>query len=219
MAKAAKKIVASVNVDLLKGIAIGTVNYVSQDEAVQAGLTNDPPLIEVNTDPSAIVNGKAPVRLTEAGKAWIMEAPAVAAPTASAFSLISNAVLPPSKRKGGGGNGAPKKYPFDQMEVGHSFFVAATAENADPVKKLGSTISAANMRFAEKTGETKQVERTVRGPGNKAVKNPDGTNKRETKTVDVYKQTRKFSIRPVVGGQKYGDWIAPSNGALIARVE
>ena len=104
------------------------------------------------------------------------------------------------------------------MEVGHTFFVSADAKHPDPVKSLGSTISSANMRYAVETGETKTVERTVRGPGNKAVKNEDGTNKRETKTVPVYKQTRKFTIRPVEGGKQYGNWTAPANGALIGRI-
>jgi hypothetical protein len=35
--------------------------------------------------------------------------------------------------------------------------------------------------------------------------------------LPVLKYERKFTIRPVVGGQKYGEWTAPANGALIAR--
>lgn len=219
MAKA--KVVAgvTVNTDLLKAIAIGTVTRVTQEEAVLAGLTNDPPMIEVNqTD---IVDGKAAVRLSDAGKAMLANGAAqpASAPAGTGFALISGAVLPPSKRKGGGGSGAPKKYPFDEMEVGASFFVPVTAAVPDPVKKLGSTVSSVNMRYAVKTGETKVVERTVRGAGNKAVKNADGSNQRETKTVDVYKQTRKYVIRPVVKGTVYGNWTAEADGALIGRVE
>jgi hypothetical protein len=216
MAKAAKTVTPSVNMALLQAIGAGTVTHVSQDEATSVGMALDPPLIEVNRD--AVVDGKAQVRLSAAGIAMLANGAAqpTGAPSASPYALISGAVLPPSKRKGGGGSGAPKKYPFDQMEVGSSFFVAA-GPNFDPVKKLGSTISSANMRYAEKTGETKVVERTVRGPGNKAVKDAAGNNQRETKTVDVYKQTRKYTIRPVVGGQAYGDWTAPSDGALIGR--
>ena len=95
--------------------------------------------------------------------------------------------------------------------------IPVSDKHKDPVKTLGSTVSSANMRFAEPTGETKQVNRTKRGPGNKAVKDQNGENVRETKTVDVYKPTRKFNIRPVEAGVSYGQWVAPANGALIAR--
>lgn len=217
MAKAAKVPTPNVNMALLQAIAAGTVTHVSQDEATSAGMALNPPLIEVNT--GDVVDGKAAVRLSEAGKEMLHQpvAQPAGAPSVSPFALISGAVLPASKRKGGGGSGAPKKYPFDEMVVGQTFFVPATAAVPDPVKKLGSTVSSANMRYAEKTGETKTVERTVRGAGNKAVKNPDGSNQRETKTVDVYRQTRKYVIRPVVKGETYGAWVADADGALIGR--
>jgi len=219
MAKAAKSVAkTAVNMQLLSAIKSGSVTHVSQTEAVEAGLNHDPALVEVNLDPSVIVDGKAPVRLSEAGNAMVNGAANQAAPVASAFTIMSNVPLPASKRGNRVGGGAPKKYPFDQLEVNQTFFVAATAENPDPVKKLGSTVSSANMRYAVETGETKQVERTVRGPGNKAVKDGNGNNVRETKTVPVYKQTRKFAIRPVAKGEKLGDWVAESDGALIGRV-
>jgi len=210
----------AVNTELLAAIKSGKVTHVTQAEAVEAGLQHVPPLVEVNIDPSAIVDGKAPVRLSEAGHKYIpANAETASAPAASPYTIMSGVVLPASKRGGGGGGGAPKKYPFDQLEVGQTFFVPASAAVPDPVKKLGSTVSSANMRYAVETGETKEVERTKRGPGNKAVVDPaTGQNVREKKTVPVYKQTRKFTIRPVVGGEKYGDWTAPANGAVIGRV-
>lgn len=219
---AAKKKVDGINSDLLKAIHAGHVTHVSKDEATLAGLEVNPPLIEVNTDPAAIVDGKAPVRLSEAGHkhvASLATAPAAVVST-SQFAIMSGVVLPESKRGNrGGGAGAPKKYPFDALEVGQTFFVPATAADPDPVKKLGSTISSANMRYAEKTGQTKVVERTKRGPGNKAVVGEDGKNVRETKTVDEYKFTRKFAIRPITKGQKLGDWVAETDGALIGRTQ
>jgi len=208
----------TVNTELLKAIKGGQVSHVSQAEAIEAGLQHNPPLIEVNTAPEAIVDGKAPVRLTDAGHAHVGAVAAPAAANGSGFALITGAELPETKRRGGGGSGAPKKYPFDEMQVGQSFFVAADEKHPDPVKSLGSTISSANMRYAEKTGQTKEVERTKRGPGNKAVKDANGENVRERKTVDVYKQTRKFTIRPVEAGKAYGNWTAPANGALVARI-
>lgn len=219
MAKASKKVEFGVNVELLKAIAAGTVTHVSQDEAVSAGMGNDPPLVEVNTAADAIVNGKAPVRLSSAGQAMLANGAAqpASAPTVSPYALISGAVLPPAKRKGGGGSGAPKKYPFDEMEVGSSFFVPATAAIPDPVKKLGSTVSSANMRYAVAEGEPKPVERTKRGEGNKAMKDAAGNNIRETVMRPTMKQTRKYVIRAVEAGQVCGDFTAPSAGALIGR--
>lgn len=217
MAKAAKKVEAGVNMELLAAIGSGTVSHVSQDEAMSVGLQHDPALVEVNT--TQIVDGKAAVRLSAAGVAMVTNGSAQpsGAPVASGFAIISNAALPASKRGNRVGGGAPKKYPFDQLEVGQTFFVAAT-DSYDPVKKLGSTVSSANMRYAVETGEQKQVERTQRGPGNKAVKDAAGNNVRETVVRPVLKQTRKFSLRPVTAGEKYGEWVAPSNGALIGRV-
>ena len=219
MAKVPKS--GSVNMQLLAGIKGGHVTHVTQSEAIEAGFQHNPPLVEVDTSHDVMINGKAPVRLTDAGYAHVGNGAYVtvgADPVAaSGFALITGAELPASKRRGGGGSGAPKKYPFDEMEVGQSFFVAADDKHLDPVKSLGSTISSANMRYAVETGETKVVERTKRGPGNKAVKDANGENVRETKTVPVYKSTRKFTIRPVEAGKQYGNWQAPDNGALIAR--
>lgn len=212
---------ATLNMGLLAGIAAGTVTHISKDDGLPL-LKHDPQLIDVNTE-MLDAAGNAAVRLTEAGKAMVAEAgkPApVAAPSngAAKYAVISNAVLPASKRRGGGG-GAPTVYPFDTMEVGNSFFVPVSEKHKDPVKTLGSTVSSANMRFAVDTGQTKTVERTKRGPKNKAVLDAAGNKIRETVTVPVYKHTRKFSIRPVKAGQKYGEWVAPADGALIARVE
>lgn len=217
MTAAKKKIEVSVNMALLHAIGSGQVTHVTQDEAMSAGMTLAPPLIEVDT--SAVVDGKAAVRLSEAGKVMLHQpiAQPADAPSASPYAIISNATLPASKRGNRGGGGAPKKYPFDTLEVGASFFVAATEKVPDPVKKLGSTVSSANMRFAEPTGESKPVERTKRGPGNKAVKDAAGNNIRETVVRPVLKQTRKFAIRPVTAGEKYGEWVAPADGALIGR--
>lgn len=220
VAKSMKKVAeVAVNMALLHAIKSGHVTHVTQDEAMSAGMTLDPPFIEVDT--SAVVDGKAAVRLSPAGHAHIGAQNGAAqptdAPSASPYAIISNATLPASKRGNRGGGGAPKKYPFDTLEVGASFFVAATEKVPDPVKKLGSTVSSANMRFAEPTGESKPVERTKRGPGNKAVKDAAGNNIRETVVRPVLKQTRKFAIRPVTAGEKYGEWVAPADGALIGR--
>ena len=220
MAKKDKKV--SVNTALLSAIASGAVAYISRDDGfllVQAGL------VEVNTD-ILDDSGNAAVRLTEKGKAMINGGESVTITAddvgtlsvGSKYAVISDAVLPASKRKGGGG-GAPVVYPFDSLEIGQSFFVPVSEKHKDPVKTLGSTVSSANMRYAEKTGETKTVIRTKRGPKNRAVLDENGEKVKQTVEAPVYRYTRRFSLRPVKAGVTYGNWIAPSDGALIARVE
>lgn len=221
MAKIAK--LKAANITLLAAIASAPEGflYVSQTEAAPL-LGQDPAMIEVNTnmlDPND--NTKAAARVTEAGKALVASksngsTPTNEAPPMEQFAIITGAVLPPSKR-GNRGGGAPTKYPFDKLEVGQTFFVGKSDEHPNPLKTLGSTVSSANNRYAEKTTETKQVERTKRGAGNKAVKNADGSNVKESVTVPVMKFTRKFSIRAVEAGKSYGAWTAPADGVLIGR--
>jgi len=139
-------------------------------------------------------------------------------PATSSFALITNAVLPESKR-GFGRVAGVSKYPFADMQVGNSFFVGnAEVEGGDALKKLTSTVSNMNNKYRTETGETESKTRTKRGEGNKAVLDETGNKVKETVTVPVYRQDRKFSIRGVKGGEKYGEWTAPADGALIGRV-
>lgn len=221
MAKKAKNVEVAVNasnalnVALLHAIANGSVLRVTQEEGIPLIHQN---LIEVNE--GDIVDGKAAVRLTQEGFNMInVESAPVhsnGAAVAANYAIISNAALPAAKR--GGRGGAPVQYPFDALEPGQSFFVPVSSKHNNPVKTLGSTVSSANMRYSVETGETKSVERTKRGDGNKAVVDAQGNKIREMVTVPVRKQTRKFSIRPVKAGVTYGGWTAESDGALIARV-
>ena len=220
MAKKAKSVSASLNLSLLAEIVAATVAggfvYVTQTDAVPLR-DHNPPLIIVNgglLDPND--NTKAAAKATPEGIAMVNGTRTTEASTFP-YAVIANAVLPPSKR-GNKGGGAPTQYPFDKMEIGQSFFVPVSDKHPDPVKTLGSTVSSANQRFSEPTGETKSVVRTKRGDGNKAVNDAAGNKVKETVTVPVKRQIRKFSIRAVEAGKKYGDWTAPSDGALIARV-
>ena len=223
--KPIKSVSDGINRDLLSKIASGEVKAVDRDLAMAAGLQyavngQVTPLIEVG--PVDMASGQAPVRISEAGTAYLAAGSAPAASNApirdaSSFEIITNAVLPASKR-GNTGGGAPVKYPFDRLEIGASFFVPISEKLPNPVKTLGSTVSSANMRYAHETGETKEVTRAKRN-GKKVALDEHGQKIMETKQVPVYKFDRKFGIRPVKAGEVYGGWTAPASGALIARTE
>lgn len=220
-----------INMQLLSAIAAANVAsqpyYVNQAESLPL-LQANPQLIDINMtmiDPNDV--SKVAARVTEAGAKMVAEANATAAKAnepkkervdnSDQFAILNGAVLPPS-RKGNFGGGAPIKYPFERMEIGQSFFVPVSEKLPDPVKTLGSTVSSANMRYAKETGQTKQVERVKRGTDRKGMVDAAGNKIKETVTVPVYSFERKFSLRGVEAGKTYGNWVAPSDGALIARV-
>lgn len=222
MAKAPK---SSIDTALLQKVVAATdagqLMYLSQAEG-GAFVQHNPPLIEVNTgilDPND--NTKAAVRATQAAKDYLAaqsQGTAEAKPEPSKYEIITGAVLPEARKRGNvAGAGAPTKYPFADMPVGGSFFSADSEhKNGNALKALGSTVSSQNRKYAEETGEHKTVTRAVRDEHNKA-KMENGKKVTETVQLPVLKYNRKFTIRPVVGGQKYGEWTAPANGALIAR--
>ena len=128
MAKAAK---TGDNIDrvLLANIAQEKVQFVSESEG-EALLMHVPPLIEVNhgmPDPADAT--KVRCRITSAGASFLTNhANPLNDPSTSAqdkenhtvnttFEIISGDLseLPVSKR-GGGGGGAPIKYPFDKLK-------------------------------------------------------------------------------------------------------
>lgn len=74
------------------------------------------------------------------------------------------------------------KYPFDSLEVGDSFLVPSKA-----VEKFASTVTAANRKYSEETGETESY-----------------TRKGETKTRPVRKSLRKFAYKAEGDGVRVG---------------
>jgi len=212
------------NIDKLKQIvandASGAPSYISAADGkplVDAGL------IEVNT---SITNpadaNEVACRSTDAGKqaAAGNGAQASAPKSHGNYQIITGAALPPPKKRGNSsGSGAPTKYPFADLQVGASFFSANTEHaKGDAVKALGSTVSAQNDKYSENTSEMKTVTRAVRDKQTKKAKLDEAGNKiTETVQLPVKKYNRKFTIRPVTGGEKYGEWVAPADGALIAR--
>ncbi len=229
MAKGAKSTATADGIDkgVLAQIVAGTVTHVSQAVGLPM-VTHAPPLIEVDTA-QLDAAGNALCRATADAQAYLsngVAAPqAQAAAPASNYAIITNAVLPEAKKRGNSfGAGAPTKYPFADLTVGGMFFSANSEHTkGDAVKALGSTVSSQNNKYSEPVVEngvvkTKKVTRAVRDPQtHKAIIGADGKKQTETVDLPVKSYNRKFTIRPVTGGQSYGEWTAPADGALIAR--
>lgn len=110
------------------------------------------------------------------------QTPAAAAATPAAkptFAIEDGIELAPVSGRGRGG----ETYPFDQLNVGQSFFVPNSAEKPNVAKSLASTVSSATRRYAEEIPGQTRVDRK----GN---------------TVPAIKETRKFVVRAVDGGAR-----------------
>jgi hypothetical protein len=214
----------TINVRKLKEIADATAGspgyaFVSADdgqELVSAGY------IVTNPD-MANDQGERAAKITDAGKAFLdsqSTAPASSSSASANFTVMSGFVPPASRRRGAvRGAGAPDKYRFKQLEVRDYFFVPATAERPDPFKSLQSTVSSANRRFSESTGETKVIKHVKRGPDHKAILDANGNKVIEQKTVPVMKPTRKFKIVSVKKGVEVSGFTPDADGAVIYRAE
>lgn len=91
------------------------------------------------------------------------------------FKIEDAIPVPTISGRGRGGN----VYPFDQLEVGQSFFVANDESKPNAAKSLASTVSSATARYA--------------------VPSADGATKtnKAGETVPVMVETRKFVVRSV----------------------
>lgn len=107
------------------------------------------------------------------------------------IATVAIASLPPVAR-------ASAKYPFDQLEVGQSFFVPNSAsDKGDAAKTLASTISGANKKYSVPVeGQTK----IMRG-----------------KTVQVREPQRTFEGRRVADGAQWGAEFAGQAGVAVIR--
>ena len=91
------------------------------------------------------------------------------------FQVENDVPVPAISGRGRGGN----VYPFNQLEVGQSFFVPNSESKPNAAKSLASTVSSATARYA--------------------VASEDGATKTNKKgeTVPVMVETRKFVVRSV----------------------
>lgn len=96
------------------------------------------------------------------------------------FQIEDNVPVPAISGRGRGG----ETYPFEQLAVGQSFFVANSESKPNAAKSLASTVSSATARYAvpAEDGRTK-------------------TNKKG-EIVPVMVETRKFIVRSVEGGAR-----------------
>lgn len=185
MAKAKKNVVSIALVglaaivaatqDATKGFA-----FVGTDEANKLaadGLIDIAPANAVANVPE----GHVAARATEAGVAKSAANQASLTPPAAkrSFAIEKNVAVPAISGRGGR---TESIYPFDQMEVGDSFFVDKAAKN------LASTVSSANQRYA--TQEKDEA-------GNLLTRQ-----NRNGETVPKMKLTRTFIVRSVEGGSR-----------------
>lgn len=96
------------------------------------------------------------------------------------FQIEDNVPVPAISGRGRGG----ETYPFEQLAVGQSFFVANSESKPNAAKSLASTVSSATARYA--------------------VPSADGATKinKKGETVPVMVETRKFIVRSVEGGAR-----------------
>lgn len=101
----------------------------------------------------------------------------VTASPKSVYTIESDVAIPPKAPRVSTGlrAGRTPVYPFEQLEINQSFFVADKAADKPAVKALASTVAGANARFTE------------------AVEGQTRTN-RKGNVVPVTKQLRKFKL-------------------------
>lgn len=162
---------------VVKATQSGSFVYTSRDAHAEA-LTNG--LVEVN---ESMTNeaGELATRATQKGIESMQQnnAPAAQAASKPSFAIDDNIPLAAVVGRGRGG----ETYPFDQLQVGQSFFVPNSADKPNVAKSLASTVSSATRRYAEEVPGETRVDRK----GN---------------TVPKLKETRKFVLRAVEGGAR-----------------
>lgn len=136
-------------------------------------------------------NGQVPVRATQAGYEAAESDKPVGAPDAPVveqikakrqFKIDADVPMPANTARGGRRGSS---YPFDALEINHSFFVAdGDTESGDAARSMASTVAAQNARYSEVV------------PGEMRVN-------RKGNTVPATKPTRKFVARRVTeNGEK-----------------
>ena len=222
----ARVAVTATGVALLQLIkdAPGGYLMLTQEEGsaiVAAGQAAIDPSITADT-----VNGTVAVRLTQLGNAALAAAP-TAAKTGRSSTTVS-AILkggppPPAAGKRGGFTRG-SKYPFDELEIGDSFHLKASLEDANPLTAVQSSLAAAREKYSvpavDGSGaaimETVKVRTYKKDADGKLSKDADGHRiLEEAKDVTQQKRnpTRAFVAAAVGADDPEGV------GARVWRVE
>jgi hypothetical protein len=165
---------------------------------VEAGLVEVNPQMPNPDQAEELATRATQKGIDQVNTATAPETAAVSNASANGFKLEANVPVPAIAGRGRTGT----TYPFDIMEVGHSFFVQNDAEKPNAAKSLASTVSSANARYAVGTGEFKAVKVPVyqTDESGKRVKDAEGklikTGEVEEQR-EVMKQTRTFIVRSV----------------------
>lgn len=187
---AGKKTAATVAVIGLAEIVAAGANGMFVPESVYAPLV-EAGLVEINPSMTNEA-GEVATRATQAGIESLdngenvgdnanTEATSTTAETGKTqkvktmFKIEDSIPVPTISGRGRGGN----VYPFDQLEVGQSFFVANSEDKPNAAKSLASTVSSATARYAvaDESGATKTTKKG--------------------EVVPVMVETRKFIVRSV----------------------
>ena len=175
---------------------------------------HNPALVEIN-EGATDDNGNVAVRATAEGISHYATNSATNSATETASAPAAKSpfevmdvpadIMQAANERRRASRGAGEKYPFDSLEVGKGFFVAATEKMPEPAKSLASTVSSAQARYAEETGEMETV--TVKDyevdENGKRVKDEDGhwivTAENEVERPKM-RNTRLFKLVPADGG-------------------
>ena len=108
------------------------------------------------------------------------------------FDIETDVAMPDFSARGG--TGRAEVYPFEQLGVGHSFFVPATEKRPEPHKSLVSTVNQATLRYSKVIEGAKAGTRV----------------NRQGKVVPLTEPTRVFKL---VKGERAG-----VTGARVFRI-
>ena len=133
--------------------------------------------------------------MSENANEEVVAAPAKVKPV---FVILNVEIPTAAAKKAGGRRGG--KYPFDNLEVGESFFVPVSEEVPEPAKTMAASIANANSRFTTPVLEEDGVTEKMR-----TRKKKDGT----TEQVAVTQLTKVFAGTPYT--------LNGVNGVLVFR--
>jgi hypothetical protein len=178
--------------DIVKATQASEGSYLFTDFLIHSPLINEG-LVEINEEITN-ENGEVATRATQKGIEKVMSENVVEKVVGEKQSFEIVAIPLPTRVRAGGTR--KSQYPFEDLEVGHSFFVIPSEKHPDPAKSLASTVSAAMKRYDvpdidEETGIQKL----------KSTRNPKTGEIKEN--VPCMKHTRKFSI-VACDGAAYG---------------